>query len=90
MSTRFVKFPKMWQTCLAELHADGSTYRVALYLCDKASFSEHVRLGNRALEKQGVSRASKWRALRLLRRAGLIVVEGHKGRVPRVRVRWTR
>ena len=90
MSRKFVKFPKLWQTCLAERRADGSTYRVALYLLDRASFSEHVPLGNRALEKQGVSRASKWRALDLLRRAGLIAVEGHKGRVPRVRVRWTR
>ena len=90
MSSKFVMFPKMWQTCLAEQHADGSTYRVALYLLDRASFSEHVPLGNRVLEKQGVSRASKWRALRLLRRAGLIAVDDHKGRVPRVRVRWTR
>jgi hypothetical protein len=89
MSGKFVKFPKLWQTCLAEQHADGSTYRVALYLLDKATFSEHVPLGNRVLEKQGVSRASKWRALKLLRRAG-IAVEGHKGRVPRVRVRLTR
>jgi hypothetical protein len=63
---------------------------VALYLLDKATFSEHVPLGNRALKKQGVSRASKWRALELLRHAGLIAVEGHKGRVPRVKVRWTR
>jgi hypothetical protein len=90
MSTKFVKFPKSWQVCLAELHADGSVYRVALYLLDRASFSEYVRLGNRVLEKQGVSRASKWRALRKLRHAGLIAVDDHKGRVPRVRVRWTR
>jgi hypothetical protein len=74
MSRKFVKFPKLWQTCLAERRADGSTYRVALYL----------------LDKQGVSRARKWRALDLLRRAGLIAVEGRKGRVPRVTVRWTR
>ena len=44
MSSKFVMFPKMWQTCLAEQHADGSTYRVALYLLDRASFSEHVPL----------------------------------------------
>ena len=90
MSSKFVKFPKTWQTCLAEQHADGSTYRVSLYLLDRASFSEQVRLGNQALKRLGVSRASKWRALRLLRRAGLIAVDEHKGRVPRVRVRWTR
>ena len=88
MSSKFVMFPKMWQTCLAEQHADGSTYRVALYLLDRASFSEHVPLGNRVLEKQGVSRASKWRALEVLREAGLIAVEGGKGKVPIIKVRW--
>jgi hypothetical protein len=44
---KFVKFPKTWQACLAEQRADGSTYRVALYLLDKASFSENVPLGNK-------------------------------------------
>jgi hypothetical protein len=55
---KFVKFPKMWQVCLEEKRADGSAYRVALYLLDNV-----VPLGNRVLEKHGVSRASKWRAL---------------------------
>ena len=36
MSRKFVKFPKMWEVCLAERGADGSTYRVALYLLDRA------------------------------------------------------
>ena len=46
MSRKFVKFPRMWQACLAERRMDGSTYRVALYLLDRASFSDHVPLGN--------------------------------------------
>jgi hypothetical protein len=86
---KFVKFPRMWQVCLAENRADGSTYRVALYLLDKASFSNVVPLGNRVLEKHGVSRASKWRALEHLRSAGLIALEERRGRPPLVKIRWT-
>jgi hypothetical protein len=88
MSGKFVKFPKMWEVCLAERGADASAYRLALYLLDRAHFSEYVPLGNGALKKRGVSRASKWRALEQLRQAGLVEVDGRKGRVPRVRVRW--
>ena len=90
MSRKFVKMPKMWQVCLAEMQADGSSYRVALYLLDRATWSEDVPLGNRVLEKYGVSRASKWRALEQLRRKGLIVVQARRGSPPLVRVRWTR
>jgi DNA polymerase I len=85
---KFVKFPKTWQACLAEQRADGSTYRVALYLLDKASFSENVPLGNAALKRQGVSQRSKWRALQQLRRVGLVAVENRQGRPPLVKVRW--
>jgi hypothetical protein len=88
MNGKFVKFPRIWQVCLAERRADGSTYRVALYLLDRASFSELVPLGNAAVKRQGVSQRSKWRALRELRQAGLIAVEARQGRPPLVKVRW--
>jgi hypothetical protein len=90
MSHKFVKFPKMWQVRLAEIRADGSTYRVALYLLDKATFSEQVPLGNRVLGKYGVGRTAKWRALERLRQSGLIAVEARRGRPPLVKVRWTK
>jgi hypothetical protein len=79
----------MWRACLAEMKADGSTYRVALYLLDQATWSEDVPLGNRVLEKHGVGRAGKWRALQRLRAAGLIAVQIRPGRPPLVKVRWT-
>jgi len=88
VSRKFIKVPKMWQSCLAETRADGSTYRLALYLLDRAAWSNPVPLGNRPLEKLGVSRAGKWRALERLRRAGLIAVEARRGRPPLVKVRW--
>jgi hypothetical protein len=76
--------------CLAEMQADGSTYRVALYLLNEATFAEHVPLGNRVLVKHGVSRAAKWRALEALRKAGLIAVQSRRGRPPLIKVRWAR
>jgi hypothetical protein len=90
MSRKFIKVPKMWQVVLAEKQADASTYRVALYLLDRAAWSEHVTLGNGALKKQGVSRWAKWRALEALRKTGLIAVEHRRGRAPLVKVRFTR
>jgi hypothetical protein len=88
MGYKFVKFPKMWQVCLAEQRADASTCRLALYLLDRTAFSEQVPLGNAALKRHGVSQRSKWRALEKLRRVGLIAVETRRGRPPLVKVRF--
>ena len=90
MSHKFVKFPKMWRVCLAEMRASGSEYRVALFLLDQATWSEYVPIGNQTVEKHGVSRAGKWRALERFRRKGLIAVEERPGRPPKVKVRWAR
>jgi hypothetical protein len=88
VSGKFIKVPKMWEVCLAEHGAEASTYRVALYLLDRANFAEQVPLSTAALKRRGVSRASKWRALKQLRQAGLIAVEHRRGRPPLVKVRW--
>ena len=88
MSRKFIKVPKMWEMCLAERGADGSTYRVALYLLDRANFAEHVPLSTAALRKRGVSQRSKWRALEQIAQAGLVAVERRRGRPPLVKVRW--
>ena len=88
MSAKFIKVPKMWEACLAECGAEASTYRLALYLLDRATFAEHVPLSTAALKKRGVSRTSKWRALEQLRQAGLVAVEHRRGRPPVVKVRW--
>jgi hypothetical protein len=90
MGHKFVKFPRMWQVCMAERRMDASAYRVALYLLDRANFSDHVPLGNRILAKHGVGRTSKWRALHQLAQAGLIGIERQQGKAPVVKVRWTR
>ena len=64
MGCKYVKFPRMWRS-LCWRKKEGtlvSTYRVALYLLDRANL-EHVPLSTAALKKRGVSRASKWRAV---------------------------
>ena len=87
---KFVKVPRLWEEALADIRADGTTYRVAFYLLDRATWTDHVPLGNRVLKKYGVSRYGKWRALERLRQAGLIAVENRRGRPPLVKVRFTR
>jgi hypothetical protein len=90
MNRKFIKVPKMWQVVLTEKRVSAPAHRVALYLLDRAAWSENVPLGNRVLEKYGINRWAKWRALEELRRAGLIAVEARRGRPPLVKVRWTK
>jgi hypothetical protein len=85
---KFVRVPKMWQVRLAETRAEGSTYRVALFLLDQASFSRKVTLSTARLRKFGVSRNGKRGALQKLRRAGLIAVEERPRKSPIVTVRF--
>ena len=85
---KFTKFPKIWQDCLAEIRADGCTYRVALYLLNKACWGRQVTLSTAAMRKQGVSRNGKRSALQQLRRAGLIAVAERPRKSPIVTVRF--
>ena len=73
---------------LAETHADGCAYRVALYPLDKAGWSHHVVLGTATMQKLGVGRKGKRGALQQLRRAGLIAVEERPHKSPIVTVRF--
>jgi hypothetical protein len=81
-------FPKMWQMRLAETRADGCTYRVALYLLDKAYWSPQVVLSTATMQKLGVGRKGKRGALQCLRQAGLIAVEERPNKNPIVTVRF--
>jgi len=90
LTSKFIKVPKIWCEYLVKADADASTYRVALYLLDQATWSIDVPLGNRVLAKMGISRWGKWRALQKLRQVGLVAVESRRGRPPLVKVRFTR
>ena len=73
---KFIKVPMTWRERLAG--ATGNTILVALdllYLAWKGGEGKPVRLANGMLRNDGVSRHSKWRALKDLERRGLITVE---------------
>jgi hypothetical protein len=67
---------------------DGCTYRVALYLLNKACWDRRVTLSSAAMRKRSVSRNGKRSALKQLRRAGLIAVEDRPRKSPIVTVRF--
>jgi hypothetical protein len=82
--------PRAWEYQLARLETCGANvYRIALYLLDETwrSGSNRVK-SNGALEKHGVSRWGKQRALKQLRQIGLIKVEQQPRRSPIVTVRF--
>jgi hypothetical protein len=89
--SKFTKFPEEWRDQLARMGADGTTYRVALYLLYEVwrSGSDRVKLANVGLKAQGVSRWGKNRALHRLARAGLISTERASGKSPVVTVKYT-
>ena len=85
---RFTKVPDMWFVRLAEIRAQGCTYRVALYLLREARWSPFVTLSSAALRKLGVGRDGKRNALRELLDAGLIGLEERPNKNPVVKVKW--
>jgi hypothetical protein len=85
-SWQFVKVPLAWVNRLAEIHASGSVYRVAMYLLYQAWRTRRtaVKLTNAGLTS--VSRPAKRAALCRLEAAGLIVVERRPDKSPIVTV----
>jgi len=82
----FIRVPWSWLERLRG--ASGQTYRVALcllYLHWKGQGAP-IKLANGILRIDGVSRQSKWKALRDLERRGLIRVERQPRRSPVIRV----
>jgi hypothetical protein len=89
--SKFIKFPLEWAFQLARAKADGSTYRVALYLLQETwrSGCNRVKLANGTLKAQGVSRWAKYRALDELGRLGLVSTEREDRRSPLVTVKFS-
>ena len=89
---KFVKFPQMWRMQMAEVHANGCAYRVALYLLERARWmspgNRQVTLSTTTMRKLGVNRQGKRSALQQLRKAGLIAVEERPKKSPIVTVRF--
>ena len=84
----FVQVPFGWIERLAG--ASGQTWHLAmhlLYLRWKVGADKRVKLANGMLQIDGISRATKWRALAELEARGLIRIERRKGKSPLIHVR---
>jgi hypothetical protein len=82
----FVKVPLVWVQKLDG--APGQTYRLALHILF-LHFRERgvaIILANRTIEREGIPRQSKRRALRDLERRGLVEVDWRPKKSPIVRV----
>ena len=83
----FVQVPWSWVERLDG--ATGRTHDVALHLLylHWKGHKRPVKLPNGMLKMDGISRQSKWRALRALEKRGLIVVECRQRKSPIVRLK---
>ena len=82
----FVMVPWAWVEALSG--ATGQTWHLAmhlLYLHWKGNGAP-IKLANGMLKIDGISRASKWRALAELERRGLITVQRRPSRSPIIRL----
>jgi hypothetical protein len=84
---RFVKFPWTWVEKLRATNR-AQTYHLALLILYEhwRTGGQDVVLSNAALEREGISRWSKWRGLGDMERLGLIRIEKRHRKAPRIRV----
>ena len=86
---QFVQVPMWWLEKLGEPPlATGTAHQVACYLChlDWKHHGKPFKLPNGMFGYDGISRYSKWRALAVLERRGLITVERRRKKSPIIRV----
>jgi hypothetical protein len=83
----FVKVPGIWVERLTEARYIA-TYRVALHLLYQhwKMGGQPILLANGILRMEGVTRGTKWRALRELEQFGLIVIDRRPRKSPLVMV----
>jgi hypothetical protein len=84
---QFVQVPWTWIERLAKTQS-ANTYRVALHLLylHWKSNGDPIKLANGMLAMGGVTRFSKWRALRELEQLGLIRMERRPRKSPTITV----
>jgi hypothetical protein len=83
----FVRVPWTWVEKLSKTRS-ANTYRVALYVLylHWKGDGNPIKLANGMLAIDGVTRFSKWRALRELEHAGLIRIERRPKKSPTITV----
>jgi hypothetical protein len=83
---RFVRGPIPWDWICRAARLPGAALpvSVALWLLSGIRTTRTVSLGNAIVAELGVERHAKYRALARLEAAGLVFIERHPGRNPRV------
>jgi hypothetical protein len=85
----FQQMPMWWaEKLIKRPRASGLTWYVAIYLwhLDFKNHGKPLKLPNGMLEYDGISRQTKWRALRNLERRGLVRVECRDSKSPIIHV----
>jgi hypothetical protein len=87
----FAMVPMSWYEILKEPLPTGLTVMVALHLCYLCwkNGGKPFKLPNGMLEYDGISRQTKWRALAVLERRGLITIERRPKKSPIIRLLLT-
>jgi len=84
---RFIKVPWAWVDQLQATNRAQTWHLAHIVLYEHwRTKGEDIVLSNAALEREGISRWSKWRALGELERLGLIRVEKCHRKAPRITV----
>jgi hypothetical protein len=85
---KFLKGPIPWEwlTKAAQLPGHGLHVAVGLWFLAGLNKKSTVMLTSKVLKELGVERRTGYRALEALERAGLVSVERHVGRSPRVTI----
>jgi hypothetical protein len=81
----FTKFPNMWREQLHKTGACGSTFVLAMVILDKSRWAEWITLPNKGLAKMGINRYTKYRGVKQLLAAGLILTKQGPGKSIRIK-----
>jgi len=87
------RLPRMWKEALFQAQPGATVWMLALILLAETENQfcpMYFKVPNEGLAKLGISRRSKWRALRQLQAMGLILLERTSRKSPRVKVLWKR
>lgn len=88
-NSKFLRGPIPWDWLAKAAQQPGKALQVAVTIWFLHGFKQTriIALSPKRLLECGVDRCSAYRGLKALEKAGLVAVERHKGRAPRVTIR---
>ena len=85
---RFLKGPIPWSWIVEASNISGGAMKVslAIWLLAGIKNADKIKLSNGVLEELGISRPTKYRAIKAMEHAGLISVSQHSGNSPEITI----